>query len=146
MRECANILTHNAKMGAHITSGLRFGDRIGMPKQTRPQPTKQSQLAAEEELVTITRPLEWYIPPDMITRYATNMLIQHGENEFFISFFEFRPPVIMGTPEEQKKQADQLPSVRAECVARITVAEKRLPEFIRVMQDFTRRFVPDPTE
>ena len=80
-------------------------------------------------------PLEWHFPGDIISRYATNMVVQHTEHEFIVSFFEVRPPVLLGEVEEQEAALEQVKSVRADCVARIIVAPERLKEFIQVLQD-----------
>lgn len=82
---------------------------------------------------SIQLPLEWHVSPDVVSRYATNMVIQVGANEFILSFFEAIPPVMIFTPEEQGGQISQVRSVRAECVARLIVAAEKMPEFVRVL-------------
>lgn len=74
-------------------------------------------------------PMVWGFPEDMISGYATNMLVQAGEHELYVSFFEAPPPVLLG-PEDVKN----LESVNAECIARIIIAPERMPEFIGVLQ------------
>ncbi len=96
-----------------------------------------------ERPITLTLPIEWDISPEIKSIYATNLLIQRGEHEFFISFFELRPPLVIGTPEQQREQAAQLQVARAECVARIVVGRDRLPEFVQVLQDFVNMEPPD---
>ena len=82
----------------------------------------------DENAVPIKLPVHWTNPQDVISRYATNMLVQHTEDEFVISFFEIHPPII--TPA-----TEQLPEfVEAECVARIIVNENRLDQFIEALQ------------
>jgi hypothetical protein len=80
-------------------------------------------------------PIEWRIPRDIASRYATNMVVQHTEHEFVISFFEAYSPIVLGGPEERKAALEQIESVPAVCVARVIVAPKRLQEFIQVLQD-----------
>ena len=89
---------------------------------------------AEQEQEEITLPIEWYFPEDIISRYANNIIVQHSENEFIISFFEVRSPVIFGAPEEKKAKREQIETVRAECVARIVISAGKMPEFISVLQ------------
>ena len=48
-------------------------------------------------------PLDWVVPDHIVARYATNMVVQHGENEFFISFFEVKE--LYNLAYEQKAQA-----------------------------------------
>jgi hypothetical protein len=90
-----------------------------MPKK----PT--NKLAAQDRTI----PLIWDIPEDLMSGYATNMLVQVGEHEFFISFFETPPPVLI-SPQDIEK----LGSVTAECFARIVVAPERMQGFINVLQ------------
>jgi len=80
-------------------------------------------------------PIEWHFPGNISSQYATNMVVQHTEHEFIISFFEAYPPVVLGDPEERKALLEQIKSVPAVCVARIIVAPERLAEFIQVLQD-----------
>lgn len=93
-------------------------------------------MAREEmkELEKIRIPLEWHYPDDLITRYSNNMLVQHGENEFFLSFFEIRPPILVGSEEERRQQLANTESIRAECVARLTVSPDTLENFIEALQ------------
>ena len=90
----------------------------------------------EEKLV----PVEWHYPEELLSRYATNMIVQHSDHEFVIQFFEVLPPLVLGTPEEQKVQLGGIKSVRAECVARVIVAPERMPEFVRVLQDNLEKY------
>ena len=89
---------------------------------------------AEQEQEEIALPIEWYFPEDIISRYANNIIVQHSENEFIISFFEVRSPLILGTPEEEKTKWEQIETVRAECVARIVISAGKMPEFIGALQ------------
>lgn len=79
-------------------------------------------------------PIEWYFPEGLTSRYATNLVVQHTEHEFTLSFFELRQPVVLGSPEERKAKLEQIHSVRAECVARVIVSAGRMPEFLGVLQ------------
>jgi hypothetical protein len=56
------------------------------------------------------------------------MLIQNIDNEFKISFFEIKPPIVLGPSDPHPKE------VRAECVASIIVTSDRLPKFIDALQ------------
>lgn len=76
-------------------------------------------------------PVEWEQDSDkIITRYATNFAIQHTENEFFLTFYEIRPPFALGNEEEVKKQYQSLDKIKAECVARIAISANELPAII----------------
>lgn len=71
----------------------------------------------------------WNFPDDLLSGYATNILVQTGEQELFVSFFELQHPVILA-PED----ANKLESVKAECIAKIIVTPERLAAFIVVLQ------------
>jgi len=79
-------------------------------------------------------PVQWHIPDDFVGRYATNMQVHHSEHEFVLSFFEAQMPALSGSPDEVSAQLQELDSIRADCVARITVAASRMPEFLKALQ------------
>jgi len=91
---------------------------------------------ASEKQVSI----EWHIPEGTVSRYATNMVVQHSEQEFILSFFELLPPIILGSPQELEK-LEMMSSVRAECIARVIVSTERIPKFIQVLQQTLERVV-----
>src|SRR5215216_2408009 len=84
----------------------------------------QKKLADGREI-----PINWYFPDDLVSGYATNILVQAGPEEFYVSFFEAPPPVIM-RPEDVEK----INEVEAECIARIVINPRRMGDFIRVLQ------------
>jgi len=85
-------------------------------------------------------PIEWYVPDDLVSRYVTNMLVQQTAHEFIISFFESYPPVVLGSPEEQREKLKSLSSARATCVARMIVAVERMPEIVQVLHEALARY------
>lgn len=89
-------------------------------------------------------PIEWHIPEQIITRYASNMVVQNTGQEFIVSFFENFPPLMFGTPADLAK-LDKMESVRAECIARIIVSKDRMPRFIQALQTNLDRAVEKET-
>lgn len=81
--------------------------------------------AAEEREISLV----WNIPEDLISGYATNILVQIGEHEFFVSFFETLPPVVL-----KPQDVEKLENVNAECFARVVIAPDRMQSFIDVLQ------------
>jgi len=75
-------------------------------------------------------PLEWRIPEDLETHFATNIVISHSKGEFFLTFFEVVPPIILGDAEKLAA----LESVPARAVARIAIAADRMGDLIDAMQ------------
>jgi hypothetical protein len=88
-----------------------------------------------------TVPTLWNIPDELLSGYATNILVQKGEEELYVSFFELRQPVLL-TPEDAAK----LESVTAECIARIVVTPKRLKAFVEVLQKQLESFESQKTK
>lgn len=79
-------------------------------------------------------PIHWNVPDDIVARYSTNMVVQRLDNEFLISFFEVKPPIILGDPDAIKDGLKSLKSIQANCVAQIIVAHDKLPSFINALQ------------
>jgi len=74
-------------------------------------------------------PINWNVPDNIITRFASNMVVQILESEFKISFFEVAPDIKLAlegrTPDE----------VQANCIASIIVSADKLPSFINLLQN-----------
>ncbi len=101
---------------------------------------------AEREVEGIYVPIEWHVPEDLISRYANNIVVQHTEDEFIISFFEARPPLLLGPSEEIKAKLEQIKSIRAECVARIIVAAEKMPSVIEALQGNLDKYLARKSE
>jgi hypothetical protein len=82
----------------------------------------------------IELPVELNIGENTPKGYATNLVVQHTEHEFILSFFEIPPPLLVGSPEQIEEQLKKVSSVRGECIAQITVAASRMAEFISTLQ------------
>ena len=82
----------------------------------------------EQEKKTIL--VDWNVGDDnLITPFATNMVIQTIESVFKLSFFEMKPAIILDT-------SLPLPtSIRADRVASVFVAADKLQNIIQIMQD-----------
>ena len=86
-------------------------------------------------------PVEWKVSDDIVARYATNMVVQRLENEFLISFFDIRPPIILGEPEDITKKLRETKSVTANCVAQIIVAVEKMPSFVNALENSIKRSI-----
>lgn len=75
---------------------------------------------AEQDLEPILIPVEWHVPDDLASHYATNLVVQHTEHEFNIFFYEIRPPLLIGSPEEVREGLEKVELVRANCVVDCT--------------------------
>ena len=75
------------------------------------------------------------VPPDFPTSYVSNLVISHTEHDFTLTFFDIRPPILFGPPDEKAKQLEAMEKVVAVPRARIIIAASRMHEFVHVMQD-----------
>lgn len=82
-----------------------------------------------DKIVAVPVPIKYYIPDQIITRFASHMVIQIVENEFKMSFFETKPEIRFGATSESVPK-----EILAECVGAIIVTPDRFPKFIEVMQ------------
>ncbi len=94
-----------------------------------------------EKLVKINR----VYPPDLETRHANNIVVQHDQDNFFLSFFDVWAPVIIGTEEEKQELIEAIDSIDARCVARIVLSSTRAKELIELLnqniQMYESRFI-----
>src|SRR5262249_19874194 len=72
--------------------------------------------------------------------HANQIIAQIHDHEAFLSFFQVSPPVLLGMPEEIRKQLEGMTSMRPECVARINVTPRILKKMIKVLQETIDKF------
>ena len=85
-------------------------------------------------------PVIWEVPPGLPTHYSTNLVVQHTEEDFTITFWDVRPPVLIGTREEKRRQVEALGEIRPTALVRIIVSPNRMREFTQVMLDNLKTF------
>ena len=61
-------------------------------------------------------------------------VIQHIQQEFIITFGQFSPPVVLGTPEEQMEQMKSKPYLPVKTVARVAMSPQRVGDLITALQ------------
>ena len=71
---------------------------------------------------------------DAPLQYATNFAVQRAEHEYIVSFFTVNPPLVLGTPDEQREVLQKLGPVPVTCVGRFVIAIGRMGDFVRVMR------------
>lgn len=82
--------------------------------------------------------IEWNIPDHIITRFATNIIVQTIENAFKISFFEIKPPIMLS--DEDRAKLRDTGTIRADCVGSIIVTPDRLATFINAMNEHLSKY------
>lgn len=94
----------------------------------------------QEEVVAI--PLEREFPPEhQLATFANHFVIQHHEDEFYLMFFQTRKPVFLaGTEEEQRKKLREIKSVKAQCVAHVTMSPAKTAAVVQAMQENLARY------
>jgi hypothetical protein len=98
--------------------------------------SKDGKVSGEKPVqLSISLPIEWHIPDDVVTQFSNHMMVQRGLTESYILFFEVQPPIVFGTPEQVAEQKKALKSVRAKCIARIVVPNEVVPTFVRTIQE-----------
>jgi hypothetical protein len=84
--------------------------------------------------------VEWEVGDFTPTYYATNIVTQFTDHEFLLSFFELFPPLLVGTPEEIAAQAEQVETVKAQCLARVVIAADRMAGFVDALQGIVEQY------
>lgn len=97
--------------------------------------TKKTQQGKKSEQ-SIQTTVHFNMPIEMPSVYATNLIVHSSEFEVVLSFFEAQPPIFDGTEEENLEELKKI-GVRADCVARVTIAKDRFEGMVKVMQGFS---------
>lgn len=61
--------------------------------------------------------------------YANHLLVQEGEHEFYLSFYDLRPPTTLGEDPKDAYERLKGSKIRPQCVGRIVIAKDRLEDF-----------------
>lgn len=96
--------------------------------------TKKSQQKGKS-IKSVQTSIHFNLPVEMPSVYGTNLLIQESEFEIILSFFEVQPPILLGTEQENLEEIKKT-GVRADCVARVTIAKDRFDGMVKAMQGF----------
>lgn len=87
--------------------------------------------------------INFNVPAKMPSVVAHHMTVSEYDGQTVLMFFEVLPPMIISNdPEDRSKAVDKLKEtgVFAECVAKVTIAPHKLPDFARVLNGFAERF------
>ena len=82
----------------------------------------------------ITLPIEWHVPDTVQNRYVHNVIVQPGNHEITLFFFETQIPPFLGSPEESKDYLLEKGAIRSECIGKMTVSPQLVPEIIKALQ------------
>lgn len=86
--------------------------------------------------------LNHIFPSGLPTHAVQMMTVQNTEHEFFLSFYSVLFPPITGSDENRESLISELAEVgvNATCVARLSIAPGRIPEFINALEENLRRW------
>lgn len=99
-------------------------------------------MANEEKTEPVQVKIHFRVPPRMPSVYAHHMLVQPGEFEIVLSFFEIVAPLVAEDINPEQLKALQDAGVVAECVARVTIAKDRFRLFTAAFQEAAKLFTP----
>ena len=90
--------------------------------------------AEQEEKHEITLSVDWHIPESIHGQYANNILVQAGQFEFNIFFFEMQQPILSGSPEENRATLEGMKSIQARCVSKVVISPELIPGLVNALQ------------
>lgn len=82
----------------------------------------------------------WEVPSGFPSHYSTHLVVQHSEDDFTLTFWDMRPPVLIGTMEDKQKQLQALKEIRPTPVARIILSPSKMRQVSQVIQDNLKTF------
>ena len=87
-----------------------------------------------EQPEEVMLPIEWHVSENLQGHYANNVLVQPGQFEINLFFFESRIPLFTALPEASREYLLKQGAVRFECVGKMTVDPQLVPEIIKALQ------------
>jgi hypothetical protein len=114
-------------------------------KAAKTEPALPQGSPAPAPIEPIPVPIEWRVGSEVVTRFASNILVQCQEHETIIAFFELKVPFIVGPREQQVASIGALATIPADCVARIAIPTSRLQEVIDTMKQGQQNYMDSRT-
>src|SRR5690349_7009669 len=90
--------------------------------------------ADDSEPQGVSVPIVWTGIEDAPAIFANQFIAQVDRGEVFITAGQMAPPVLVGTLEERRHQAENIQFVPVQTVARIACTPSRLRELVNVLQ------------
>ena len=90
---------------------------------------------ADEAAEPFSLPLAWVDNDDTPVIYVNQFLMTGvTPDEFVLSIGQVAPPAVIGAPEDQRKQLEQIPFAPVRTIVRIALTRQRLDELGEVLQ------------
>jgi len=90
--------------------------------------------AEQESSDRIELPIDIHVPDTLRNQYVHNLIVQPGNHEITLFFFETQIPPYIGSPEATREYLLKKGSIRFECVSKLTVAPQLVREIIKALQ------------
>ncbi len=87
-----------------------------------------------QSLQGVTLPVAVHVSENIHNQYVHNVIVQPGQHEITLFFFETHIPPFVGSPEANREYLLQAGPVRFECVSKLVVAPQLVPEIIKALQ------------
>lgn len=87
----------------------------------------------QEQSPGVSLRIDWHFPEGIQSHYADNVLVQASQYNITISFFETQLPILLGQPEDNKKQLEELGAIRANCVSKLVVSPDFIPTLMKAL-------------
>ena len=88
----------------------------------------------EEEQQGVRLPLTYLGIEETPILFVNNFVIQHDRNEFVIMAGQVQKPLLLGTLEERREQAEKITYVPVNIVARLGFTRERMVALIEMLQ------------
>lgn len=82
--------------------------------------------------------IDFHTPEFMPSNIATNIIVQHFQENFKVSFYEIKPDIILS--EEDKSKMEKRGTLRADCVGSFIISHGDFRKFIDVMQEQLNKY------
>jgi hypothetical protein len=81
-------------------------------------------------------PIQWEGVEECPLIFSNNMLVQHTEHEFIITFAQVHPPLVL-----RDEDLAGIKSVRARAAVRVVLPPTRVPELIRILTENREKYI-----
>ena len=90
-------------------------------------------MAAKPEAEGVLIPVDFSGSADLPAAHVNQVLIQHTEHEFLITFYELLPPPISPDPARQAREIAKLKTIPARAVAKLVMSPGRARELVAAL-------------
>ena len=105
------------------------------PRNGKPAKKRGATKPKPDQGTLVAVPIEREFPADQVPIFANHFVIQQDGPEFYLMFFQTRPPLIIADNlTERNRQLEKLKVVKSLCVCKVVMSAGRIPDVIHAMQ------------